>query len=250
MQTLALFNMKGGVGKTTAAVNLAWLSAAEWKRTLLWDLDPQGSASFYLRVNDGEPSRSHKVLLGKLGARDVIRKTAWDTLHVLPSDFEERHADLALDDLKKARKRLSRAVEDLAGTYDRVIFDCPPSLSLLSENVTRAAQFLVVPLVPSPLSLASWSRLDAHFRDEGLPPERVIPFFCMVDRRKALHRDAVANPPSERFCRTAIPYLAAVERMGVERAPLPVVEPRSDAVRAFRELWEEIKGRMEAVAGR
>jgi cellulose biosynthesis protein BcsQ len=160
--------------------------------------------------------------------------------------FEQRHADLALDDLKKARKRLARAVLTLNGDYDRVIFDCPPSLSLLSENVARAAQFLVVPMVPSPLSLESWSRLDRHFRDEGLAPERVIPFFCLVDRRKALHRDLIVDPPDERFCRTAIPYLSAIERMGVERAPLPAVEPRSDATRAFRSLWEEIKARMEA----
>jgi cellulose biosynthesis protein BcsQ len=244
MQTMALFNMKGGVGKTTAAVNLAWLSAAEGARTLLWDLDPQGSASFYLRVDPTDAPRSHKVLVGKLEARDAIRPTPWGGLDVLPSDFEQRHADLALDDLKKARKRLSRALETLQGAYDRVLFDCPPSLSLLSENVTRAAQALLVPMVPSPLSIESWNRLDGHFRDEGVAPERVIPFFCLVDRRKALHRELVASPPSERFCRAVIPYLSAVERMGLERVPLPVLAPRSQATRAYRELWGEARRRM------
>jgi cellulose biosynthesis protein BcsQ len=245
MQTLALFNMKGGVGKTTAAVNLAWHSAADLKRTLLWDLDPQGSASFYVRADGDDDARAHQVLLGRLDAGAVIRRSPWGDLDVLPADFEARHADLALDDLKKARKRLARAAEAVKGRYDRVFFDCPPNLSLLSDNVLRAAHFLLVPMVPSPLSLASWARLEAHLAGEGVAPERVIPFFCMVDGRKTLHRDLVLNPPSERFCRTAIPYLSVIERMGVERAPVAAFAPRSQAARAFARLWAEIRQRVD-----
>ncbi|MGA1135650.1 MAG: ParA family protein, partial [bacterium] len=106
MQILASYNIKGGVGKTATSVNLAFQGAHEGARTLIWDLDPQGAATFYFRVRPKIKGGSRALLKGRHDLGDLIKATDHDNLDLLPSDFSYRTMDLLLDDTKKPNERL------------------------------------------------------------------------------------------------------------------------------------------------
>ena len=101
MTVLALYNLKGGVGKTAAAVNLAYLASIAGYKTLVWDLDPQGSASFYLNAKALVKNQAKKILSGEIDVRDAVQSSAFKNLWILPSDISARNVDVLLDDLKK-----------------------------------------------------------------------------------------------------------------------------------------------------
>jgi cellulose biosynthesis protein BcsQ len=246
VKILAVYNIKGGVGKTTTAVNLAWLSAREGARTLVWDLDPQGAASFYFRIRPkvkGVP----RLIRRRYDPRLRVRGTDFDRLDLLPADFSYRNLDLLLSVTRKPRKRLRKLLRPLAEAYDHIFLDCAPSISLVSEGVFVAADALVVPTIPTTLSLRTLDQLTVHLESmkDGQRP-RVLPFFCMVDQRRSLHRNVSEDGASGRirFLRTRIPSSSVVERMGVKRAPLGTYARGAAAARAYEELWAEIKQRL------
>ena len=159
---LATYNIKGGVGKTSAAVNLAYLAAREdAPRMLLWDLDPQGASTYLFRIKPKVKGGGRKLVRGKSEVESLIKGTDHDRLDLLPADFSYRHMDLALDDTKKPTRRLSKVLAPLAGDYDYVFLDCPPSISLVSESVFEAADALLVPLIPATLSSRTFAQLQA-----------------------------------------------------------------------------------------
>lgn len=247
MKVLATYNIKGGVGKTATAVNLAYLAAAEGARTLVWDLDPQGAASFYFRVKPKVKGGSEALITGRRALDRAIKGTDYDNLDLIPADFSYRNMDLELGEAKKRTRRIDLLVRPLAKQYDYVFLDCPPSISLVSENVFRAANALVVPLIPTTLSMRTFDQLDA-FLDEhpGRKKQQVLAFFSMVDNRKNLHRELVEQVSQDRdeVLATRIPSTSDIERMGVNRAPLPAFAPRSRSAVAYRELWAEIQARL------
>jgi chromosome partitioning protein len=251
VNVLAIFSIKGGVGKTAAAVNLADVAARSGLRVLLWDLDPQGAASFYLRVKPRVKGGVEKLLRSRRALARGLRESDQENLDLMPADFSYRHMDLALDAAGKPRRRLARLLAPVANLYDVVLLDCPPSISLASEAVFRAADALVSPVVPTPLSLRTHEQLAAHLEDLGRKAPRLLPFLSMVDLRKALHRDIGSSLAAERpeFLKARIPYASTVEQMGVRRAALGAFAPRSRAALAFRELWGEIEGSLGAPAG-
>jgi cellulose biosynthesis protein BcsQ len=246
VEIIATCNIKGGVGKTSAAINLAYLAARDVRRTLVWDLDPQGAATFLLRVRPHVKGGGKALIRGTRPLDRAIRRTDFDRLDVLPADFTYRSMDLALDNAKKPTQRIARLLAPLAGVYDTVFLDCPPGLSLVSENALHAADLLLVPLIPTTLSLHTFDQLTEFLA--GLKDSRphVLAFFSMVDRRKRLHREIVERLPTERsdIAATAIPALSAVEQMTVHRAPLPAFAPRSPAAQRYEQLWAELRQRM------
>ncbi len=243
MRVYATYNIKGGVGKTTAAVNLAHLCAAGGHRTLLWDLDPQGAASFLFRVKPRVKGGGKALIRGRRALDDAIKGTDFDNLDLLPADFSYRTMDLLLAAAGgKPAGRIAALLRPLAADYDAAFLDCPPSISLVSENVLHAADVLLVPLIPTTLSLRTLDQLTEFVAGlDGRRP-RVIAFFSMVDRRKRLHREITENLSAERpgVAGTVIPALSLVERMSVERAPVTAFAPRSRAARAYRALWSEL----------
>jgi len=246
VEIIATCNIKGGVGKTSAAVSLAYLAARDVRRTLVWDLDPQGAATFLLRVRPHVKGGGKALIRGTRPLDRAIRATDFDGLDVLPADFTYRSMDLALDSVKKPTQRIARLLAPLAGVYDTVFLDCPPGLSLVSENALRAADLLLVPLIPTTLSLHTFDQLAEFLAGmEGGGP-RVLAFFSMVDRRKRLHREIVERLPTERsdIAAAAIPALSVVEQMTVHRAPLPSFAPRSPAAERYEHLWAELRQRM------
>ncbi len=247
MKVYAIYNIKGGVGKTAAAVNLAWLSAQDGARTLLWDLDPQGAASFTYRIKPGVSGGSKRLMANNDALLLSIKGTDYEGLDVLPADFSYRNLDLLLDQQKKRMRKLSRVLEPLAAEYDTVFIDCAPGISLVSENVFAAADVLLVPTIPTVLSLRTLGRLMKHLGQVKRRPARVLPFFAMVDRRKALHKKVCrwALENSRGFLESSIPYASLVEQMGVRRKPVVAFAPRSGPSKAFSALWQEIGSRLQ-----
>jgi chromosome partitioning protein len=259
MRIYATYNIKGGVGKTTTAVNLAYLAAEAGLRTVLWDLDPQGAASFMFRVKPRVKGGGKALISGKRPLDDAIKGTDFDNLDLIPADFTYRNMDLLLDVGSvrdggaksgaapggKPARTLAKLLAPLAAEYDAVFLDCPPSVSLVSENVLHAADVIVVPLIPTTLSVRTLEQLS-DFVDEfkGHRPE-IVAFFSMVDRRKKLHREITEKLTGERYevARTVIPALSVIEMMSVERAPVAVFAPSSAAAKAYRALWDELRGR-------
>lgn len=242
MRTFAVYSIKGGVGKTASAVNIADLAARSGYRTLLWDLDPQGAASFYLRIKPKVKGGAEKLLRGKRSLRHWLRASDFDGLDLLPADFSYRNLDLVLDTYEKPRKTLVRLLKPLAKRYDVIVLDCPPSVSMLSENVFRAADAILSPTIPTPLSLRSYEQLVEHLDELVGRPPKLLPFLAQVDRRKNLHREIQDQIPASHpeFLKSWIPSASVVEQMGRKRAPITAFAPRSQAGLAHAALWEEI----------
>ena len=131
MRVLAILNMKGGVGKTATAVNLGFLAARSGWRTLIWDLDPQGAATFYLRVKPKIRGGGKKLVRGKLDVEGLIKGSDYDGLDLLPADFSYRKMDIALAGAKKPKRQLGRLIEPLSVDYDLALIDCPPGVTLV-----------------------------------------------------------------------------------------------------------------------
>ncbi|MGA2825975.1 MAG: ParA family protein [Streptosporangiaceae bacterium] len=248
MRVIATYNIKGGVGKTTAAVNLAYLAAQDGLRTLLWDLDPQAAATYMFRVRPRVKGGGKALIRGTRSLDEAIKGTDFDQLDILPGDFTYRNMDLLLDGAKnrvRRLSRLSRLLGPLAADYDVVILDCPPSVSLVSENVLHAADLILVPIIPATLSLRTFDQLTGFVAAFDGPRPDVLAFFSMVDRRKRLHREIAERLHRERpdIAAATIPALAVIERMAAERAPVPVFAPRSPAARCYRDLWDEVRKR-------
>jgi cellulose biosynthesis protein BcsQ len=242
---LATYNIKGGVGKTSAAVNLACLATADGERVLLWDLDPQGASTYLFRIKPRVKGGAKKLVRGRTDVDALIKGTDFDGLDLLPADFSYRHMDLALDGEKKPTRSLARVLRAVRDDYDLIVLDCPPSISLVSESVFDAADVLLVPLVPATLS----SRTFAQLLDIVGEAAQVLAFFSMVDARKSLHRDVMETLRSEHggsVLETAIPAAADVERMGVHRTSVDAFAPRGRAARAYRDLWAEVRTRLPA----
>jgi chromosome partitioning protein len=239
---LASYNIKGGVGKTSASVNLAYLAARGGASTLLWDLDPQGAATYLLRIKAKVKGGGRRLVQGKTEAAPRIRGTDYLQLDLLPADFSYRHMDLHLDATKHPMRRLAGVLAPVSEGYDFVFLDCPPSVSLVSEGVFMAADALLIPLLPATLSARTLDQIEQVAADGP----RQLPFFSMVDARKRMHRDVMESIAADHpeMLQTAIPLAADVERMGVRRAALEEFAPGGRAAGAFRELWEEIRGRL------
>ncbi len=243
MKVFATYNIKGGVGKTTTAVNLAYLSAVEGHRTLLWDLDPQGAASYLFRIKSRVKGGAKALIRGTRTLDDAVKGTDFDNLDLLPADFTYRNMDLELDGAKRSTQRLGRLLRPLRDEYDVVFLDCPPSISLVSENVLHAVNRLLVPLIPTTLSLRTFDQLTGFIAELEEPRPGVLAFFNMVDRRKRLHRTVMEQLSADRTCiaQTAIPALSIVEQMAVRRAPLPAFAPKDKAAQSYEALWRELQ---------
>ncbi|HYH88091.1 MAG TPA: ParA family protein [Solirubrobacteraceae bacterium] len=239
MKVVATYSIKGGVGKTSAAVNMGALAARDGLRALIWDLDPQGAASFLLRIEPKVKGGSKQLIRGKREPLDVMKGTDIEGLDLLPADFSYRHLDIQLDQRKKPLQGLARVLAQLDGAYDLAILDCAPSISLVSESVFSAADLLLVPLIPSTLSVRTFEQLRAFLAAGPQPAPEILAFFSMVDRRKNLHKELTATLPG--VAGTAIPSASVVEQMGVRRAPLVTTRPRDPAALAYAALWDELR---------
>ncbi len=243
MKTLALYSIKGGVGKTAAAVNLAYLAASDGAKTLVWDMDPQGSSSFYFRIK-ARVRGGGKGLIGRKTELDqLIKGTDFDNLDLLPSDFSFRNLDLYLDNSKKPIRQISKILKPFVEEYDYVFLDCPPNISLLSESVFGAANALISPIIPTTLSIRTLMQLEKYIEGHTGCRAVLLPFFSMIDVRRKLHREVVEHLREDfpYLLKAQIPYASDIEQMGLHRAPVLHFAAHSRAANAFQQLWNELK---------
>ncbi|MBW6492339.1 MAG: ParA family protein [Lentimicrobium sp.] len=244
MIAIAVYSIKGGVGKTATAVNLAALAALDGEKTLLIDLDPQASSTFYLKVKPKIKTTVKKLLKGKSPIEKSIKATSLVHLDILPATHSFRETEQLLIQMKNPDNKISSILNQVKGSYKWVFIDCPPGISYLSSSVFRAVDVLLLPVVPTTLSIRTHEDLLEYLEDSPLRKKsKVLAFFSMVDRRKNLQRAILDEFAVHQtgFCDTLIPYLSDVERMGLLRRPVVDFRPGSDASKAFENLWAEIK---------
>ena len=241
MTIYAFYNQKGGVGKTAATVNISYLSALEGWRTLLWDLDPQGAAGFYFQI-DSVKNGAKKLLSSELDLPSAVQSSGYENLDVIPSDLSARNAEVVLSEFKQGKKRIKSAISAIKKDYDIVIIDCPPGLSVLHDNIFNAADFILIPNIPTTLSMRSYETILDYFKQNNLDEYKLKSFFSMVDTRKNLHNDILGEyGRNKTFLKNYIPTLSDVEKMGQQLAPIETFAGSSYAAQCYRDLWKEIK---------
>lgn len=232
---VAVYSMEGGVGKTTLAVNLAYCAASHSsRRTLLWDIDAQGAASFLL----GQERPFSKA--SRVFSREVepAEPTRWSRLDLLAADMSLRHLEQTFSDLEKPKR-----LQTLAPSYDRITLDCPPGLGEVSDQLFRAVDMIVVPVPPTPLALRSLAQMQEHLASNHARQPLLLPVISMVDRRKTLHREFVAAHPDW----PVIPMASVVEQMAVKRSPVTAFAAGSAAASALSGLWIQVERRLIAM---
>jgi len=237
---IAIYSVKGGVGKTSIAANLAWYSAIiSCRKTLLWDLDAAGGAGFLYDVAPRKRTQARSVFARDAQPEDLIRKSAYDRLHILPADESLRDLDNVLSRIGK-KKRLAKLAAKLSSRYERIILDCPPVLNEISAQIVRAADCVIVPVPPSPLSARAFEAVVEEIRRHAKVHPPILPVLSMVDRRRTLHRQALEHNPGW----PVIPYASAVEQCAVRQQPIGAFLPTSPAARGFGHLWAAIEKRL------
>ncbi len=242
MFVTSLYNLKGGVGKTSSCVNLAYLASKDGYNTLIWDLDPQGAASFYYNVEPKSKNTSKKLINRDMRLEKAIMTTNYHSLDIIPADLSSRKLDIFLEDQKGTKKQMKALLKSVAEDYDFVFIDCPPGFSSLANNIFYASDAVIMPVIPTTLSLRTYEIVKDYFEDKKFGVEKLMCFFSMVDVRKNMHKDVMHELLKDNhFFEHYIPNLSDVERMGVHSAPIEVFAPSSYAALCYRALWGEIK---------
>ena len=228
MVIIALYNLKGGVGKTASCVNFAYLAAKDGYKTLLWDIDPQGSTSFYYHVKP-----KHKG-----GIKNLVAKHS----NLEDAIMDTKSFDIIIDEMRSSRKRLKGLLQPLSDEYDFVFIDCPPGVSVLSENIFVASDIVLMPVIPTTLSVRTYHMVKDYFKEKEIELSKLMCFFTMADLRKNMHNEIMEELyKDKKFFENYIPYLSDVEKMGIHRAPLEEFARSGYAAQCYRDLWAEIK---------
>ena len=241
MVIASLYNLKGGVGKTASCVNLAHLASSEGYRTLLWDLDPQGAASFYFGA-EGRKGAAKKLVEHTLNPVEAAMPTEYEGLSIIPADLSARKMDLLMEEAGGSRKQLKSLMKPLAKEYDIVFLDCPPGFSVLAEAIFHASDAILMPVVPTTLSVRTYEIVTEHLSERAGEVDKLACFFTLADSRKAMHNDVMKELSRDRrFFQHYIPYLSDVEKMGLRQAPVTAFAPSSYAAICYQALWDEMK---------
>jgi cellulose biosynthesis protein BcsQ len=238
----SLYNLKGGVGKTASCVNFAYMAAKDGYRTLLWDIDPQGASSYYYKAQAPAKGNVKKIMDHNLSITEAIMHTPYKGIDIIPADISARKLDILLEAQHNSKKYFKTLLKELSSDYDFVFIDCSPGFSNVAENIFYASDAVLMPVIPTTLSVRSYEQVKNYFIDKGIDVAKLMCFFTMVDSRKTLHNTTMQQLYKDRrFFEHYIPNLSDVERMGVKKAPVEVFAPNGYANICYRALWNEIK---------
>lgn len=246
MPVIAVYSIKGGVGKTTLASDLAWRCAVRGGyNTLLWDLDPQGGAGFMLGREARPVSNMVSVYQRDGKPRERIEPTSTERLSILPADDSLRHLPLQL--ARIGPRRLATMAGHLRHSYDRIVLDCPAGISQVSDQVLSLADVVIVPLPPSPLSVRALEQLRRYLVRHHHRHPPILPVLSMFDARRHLHHkvlggDAAGWP--------VVPLSTHLEQVAVRHQPVETFAPYSPAGKALRRLWTGIEAKLNRIAPR
>ncbi len=253
---VSITNQKGGVGKTTTAVSLAYQLAEEGKKTLFVDIDPQANGTSSFGINKRNIERSvYEVLIGECGVRDAIQKTKYPNVDVLPTNMNLAGAEIEMVGMEKRVELLKTALNKIRHLYDYIIIDCPPSLSLLTLNALNASNSVIIPLQPEYLALEGVSQLVNTIKlvksryNPALYIEGVL--LTMYDGRMNVTLQ-VANEVKKYFgnkvYKTAIARNVRLSEAPSHGVPVQVYDRYSKGALAYREMTREFLQRNEEQA--
>ena len=249
---IAVANQKGGVGKTTSTVNLAACVGQLRKKVLLIDIDPQGNATSGVGINKrAVEASSYDLLIGTAKAEDVILKTSFKNLSVIPSNIQLAGAEIELVDMEDRVNMLKKAIAAQKERFDYIFIDCPPSLGLVTRNAMVAADELIVPVIPNRSSLKGFTNIqkcvNSVRRNKRLNPNLRIAGIVvnMFDGRTSLSRGVVNELPSiaraanTKMFHTIIRKCEAVNKAQSANVSIFDYDPNCNAVADFTDFVNE-----------
>ena len=248
---IAIANQKGGVGKTTTAINLSACLAEKGQRVLVIDIDPQGNTTSGLGIaKDNVDNTIYEVMLQEIDISDAICKDIFENLDIIPSNVNLAGAEIDLIDIENREYILKNAINTVRNNYDYVILDCPPSLSMLTVNAMTAADTVLVPIQCEYYALEGLTQLihTINLVKKKLNPllelEGVV--FTMYDSRTNLSLQVVENVKDnlkQNIYKTIIPRnirLAEAPSFGI---PINLYDPKSAGAESYLQLADEIINR-------
>lgn len=247
MGVIAVYSVKGGVGKTTTSFDLAWRSASRGgHRTLLWDLDLQGGSGFLL--GEAQPRAPRALGAFRPGGmlRQQIRQTRYDNLHLLPADESLRILPNLLAQMGQ-RQRLTGLTQLLSGEFTRIVLDCPPVLNEVSDQIMAAADIIVVPLPPSPLAMRALDAIRTELTNNHMRAPPLFPVLTMYDKRRKLHREAMLSIAAEW---PVIPFASTIEQVSARCMPIDLFAPNSMGAKALEDFYQLVEERLRLLPAR
>lgn len=248
MNIIACYNIKGGVGKTVTAVNLAYIASRQGAKTLLWDLDPQGAASYYFQTEKTKNKRNAGSAMRQQSTiSSHIESTPYKNLEIIPAGNSYQNLDQLLGQTKRSERKLSNVLQNIMRKYDFIFLDCLPNINMLSDNIFHSSDILLIPTPPSPMPLRTLAQIKKIKVDDPKRFPRLLPFFSMVDDSKPMHRSIMerATNQANGMLKTTVPYATDIERMGLERKPVALFSPSSPAARNYDIFWAELMSKIK-----
>lgn len=245
---IAIANQKGGVGKSTTAINLAACLAEKEQKVLIVDIDPQGNATSGLGVSkDDVENTIYQVMLGIISADYAIQKDVFDNLDVLPSNVNLAGAEIELIDVENREYILKNILYDIKDRYDYIVLDCPPSLSMLTVNAMTAADTVLVPIQCEYYALEGLTQLihTINLVKRKLNPELELEgvVFTMYDARTNLSLQVVENVKEnlgQNIYKTIIPRNVRLAEAPSHGLPINIYDSKSAGAESYRLLAEEV----------
>ena len=252
-RTIAIANQKGGVGKTTTAINLSSCLAEAGQRVLTIDFDPQGNATSGLGLEKGQIEDTvYEMMLGDCSFEDCLQREVQEDLDVLPSDSNLSGAEIELLDVENKEFVLKSHLDQVKNDYDFIIIDCPPSLSLLTLNALVAADTVLVPIQCEYYALEGLSQVLRTINivkrkmNPSLEMEGVV--FTMYDARTNLSLEVVENVKNnlnEKIYKTIIPRNVRLAEAPSHGMPINIYDSKSTVAESYRLLAAEVISRGE-----